>query len=185
MSRNPPRPAEALLKLIVPAEEQESIPGDLAEEFSTMNRSNLWYWRQVMRSSGYLACRSFGKPSLGVLTGIVVLAAGIFLIEICARLMLPRFPHVQPLDFAFTFTLLGIGVTSAAAGGYVATRLAGRVDKQISLILGVFFLAMTGVWLARGVASTAPIWFKDGLILLVLPAVFLGRRLWMKRIENA
>lgn len=184
MNRNPPRLAAALLNLIVPEEERESIPGDLAEELVTENRSRLWYWRQVMQSTRYLAGRSLRESGLGILGGGGVMCAGIFLIEIAARNLLPVITRIQPVVFGFTLTLLAVGVASAVAGGYIAARLGGDAGKLPPLVLGALFVAITGLWLVRGVGAAAPTWFRGGLILLVLPSAFFGGRLQTQRSED-
>jgi hypothetical protein len=185
VNRTPPRMAATLLSLILPAEEREFVLGDLAEEFFTEKRSNLWYWRQAMESSGHLAWRSFEKQGLATLAGAGVMAAGVLLLEILARGTLPIFPRVQPLIFAFTTAILAIGIVAAIAGGYIATKVAGRTTGLAAVLMGILFLAVTGIWLFRGVGAEAPSWFRGGMILLVLPSAYFGRYLGVKRIQGA
>jgi hypothetical protein len=185
MNRTPPRIATTLLGLILSAEEREFVLGDLAEEFFTEKRSNLWYWRQAMESSVHLAWRSFEKQGLAMLAGGAVMAAGVLLLEIAARGTLPVFPRVQPLIFAFTMALLATGILAAVAGGYIATKVAGRTTSLATLLLGILFLAITGAWLLHGIGAEAPTWFRGGMILLVLPSAYFGRHLRSKRTQRA
>jgi hypothetical protein len=53
----PPRRAEFLLYFVLPTEDRECIPGDLAEEYATIilpkfgpRRAKVWYWKQVVCS---------------------------------------------------------------------------------------------------------------------------------------
>lgn len=185
MTRRPPRLAAALLELLVPLDQRESIPGDLAEEYISENRSNLWYWRQVMQSSGYWAGQSMGKSGLGILVGAAAWGAGILAITLSVRAFLPILPRIQPLEFAFTLTLLAIGLAFSIAGGYLATRLAGVGGKPVPVILGLLHLVITAAWLLRGVGAAAPIWFQSGLILLVVPAAQFGRHLRREQLQTS
>lgn len=186
MRRHPPWLAVALLEWLVPDEERQSIPGDLAEEFATENRSDIWYWRQIMRSSRYWAWKSLARPGLGILAGGASMGAGIFAMTISARAILPVFfqPRVRPLEPLFTLALLCVGALAALAGGYLAAKLSGP-SKMGSLSLAVLVLGITGFWLLRGYGHNAPLWFQAGLIALVLPAALHGRHLVFERHPSA
>jgi hypothetical protein len=185
MNRTPPRFAALLLKLVVPDEEQESIPGDLAEEFATAKRSNLWYWRQVMSSIGYLAWKSFARNGFAVFAGAAVMLIALVLTGTGVRTLLPRIPHTQSLEFAFTVAVLGFGVLSAAVAGYVTARFVGRAHLPTLLFLGVFLVAISSYWLHSGVGTTAPMWYRGALILLVLPCALFGGRLQTRQVKSA
>src|ERR1700678_290990 len=61
----PPRIATWLVNLFIPAEDGESIPGDLHEEFSHLaSKSGIavarsWYWRQTVKTIAHLAGMGF------------------------------------------------------------------------------------------------------------------------------
>lgn len=186
MTRHPPWLAVALLEWLVPDEESDSIPGDLAEEFATENRSDVWYWRQVMQSSRYWARQTLRKSGLGILVGGAAMGTGILTITVSARAILPVFfqPRVRALEPLFTLALLCVGLLAAFACGYIAAKLSGP-SRMGSLSLAVLILGITGFWLLRGYGHNAPIWFQAGLIALVLPAALFGRRFVIERYKSA
>jgi hypothetical protein len=61
----PPRVAVWLVSLFAPAEDSESIVGDLLEEFSRLESragvafARRWYWRQTVKSMAHLIGRGF------------------------------------------------------------------------------------------------------------------------------
>lgn len=73
----PPRIAVWLVDLFTPAEQTESIPGDLLEEFSGLaSKSGLacarrWYWRQSVKTIAHLIARGF-LVTPGLIAGTVV-----------------------------------------------------------------------------------------------------------------
>jgi hypothetical protein len=177
MNRRPPRLATALLGLFVPREERESIPGDLEEEFATTNRSNLWFWWQVMECSGHLGWRTLGRSGLGVVAGGLVMATALALIQASVRTALPGLPRRQPVEFLFTLAILGLGLWSAALAGYVSSAFARGAGIPTCAALGLLLLALDGYWLFGGPGSTAPMWFRGAFLIFVLPAVIFGGRL--------
>lgn len=78
----PPRLASWLVDLFAPAEEAESIPGDLLEEFSELvSRSGTaaarkWYWRQAGKTTLHL----FGNGLRGAPWLILAYVAGGYLL---------------------------------------------------------------------------------------------------------
>ncbi|MGA8152030.1 MAG: permease prefix domain 2-containing transporter [Terriglobales bacterium] len=78
----PPRLASWLVSLFAPAEEAESIPGDLVEEFSLLvSRSGTaaarrWYWRQAVKSTIHL----FGNGVRGAPWSTLAYVTGGFLL---------------------------------------------------------------------------------------------------------
>jgi len=170
MKRNRPKLAVALLNAFVPDEERESIPGDLAEEFATANRSNLWYWGQVARSLAYLAWRSFGRPGLSILAGYAVMAAAVVAADMAVGKLFPAW--MQP-RVGFTLVNLIYSVLFVVTGGYVTAWLAGRAEIRNSLALGVLCLAMGGYYLLK-TPAIEPQWYRISLVSLGLPAALLG-----------
>ena len=169
MKRNPPKLAVALLNILVPDEERESIPGDLAEEFATAHRSSLWYWGQVARSFGYLAWRSFGRPGLSILAGYAAMAAAVVATTIAIEKLLPGWTP----GFGYMLVNLIYSALFVVAGGYVTAWLAGRSEIRNSLALGVLCLAMGGYWLFT-TPALEPHWYRISLVALGLPSALLG-----------
>jgi len=181
VTRRPPKLAVALLRVLAPLEERDPILGDLEEEFGTANRSNLWYWRQAMRSSVSLSIRSLGQSCLAVLSGAGAMVVAVALIEMGARYLLPDIGRARPAVFAFTLLLLGIGVACGVAGGWLASRLADRGSLVPALAAAMLAVAIAALWVVRGYGVSAPLWFRGGLVLLVVPAVMYGRHIRVRR----
>lgn len=74
----PPRIAAWLVTLFTPAEQAESIPGDLLEEFSQIaSKSGVafarkWYWRQTVKTVAHLAGSGFRVNPWSSVAAIVV-----------------------------------------------------------------------------------------------------------------
>lgn len=84
-SVQPPRVAVWLLDLFTPYEQEESIPGDLLEEFSDVaSKSGVaharrWYWRQSVRTVFHLV-RSGFRVAPWSIAGVVV--GGVLLVQL-------------------------------------------------------------------------------------------------------
>lgn len=86
MHQSPPRAFEALLRLLLPGRDRESISGDLLEEYSQERlpqlgrmRANLWYLRQ---------CLSFISVGLGRGPAVKQALAGLCLFVMAASVWL-------------------------------------------------------------------------------------------------
>lgn len=74
---NPPVLARALLWMALPYSEDESIPGDLYEEFKVIDprRAKRWYWRQVLGSLVPLVMERWRRGE--VLRSIMILISAV------------------------------------------------------------------------------------------------------------
>jgi hypothetical protein len=84
-----------------------------------------------------------------------------------------------PMSNALFALATAYRVIFAAAGGYVAARLAPRHPMKHALILGGigFLLALAGVIATWGKAEYGPAWYPIALVLTALPATWAGARL--------
>ncbi len=163
----PPWPATAMLRLIADREKREAIAGDLIEEFQTGERSNLWYWRQVMQTVGHTG----GKAAGALLAGIAIVAAVLVIVTASMQVLLPMVAnHSQPIHFVFTFAVLALVLAGTAVAGYLTARMVGHAETRTSMLLGAVVL-LTGFWWLR---IGAPAWFIGLQILLTIPAAWVG-----------
>jgi hypothetical protein len=100
----PPLVAAWLVDLFIPAEQAESIPGDLLEEFLGLASTQgvvfarHWYWRQSLKTIAHLVGTAFRVAPFqlvgAVLLGLLLLQVGFLLFEeaIVAILLRHRFP---------------------------------------------------------------------------------------------
>src|SRR5262245_53762335 len=100
----PPRLAQRLLALVA-GRENESIPGDLAEEFRARAAAGhggvpQWYWRQVLRSArpilwSRIANNRWARGGFAVLAGYFLTIVLVAVTDMAAGVLLP---HVFTLD---------------------------------------------------------------------------------------
>ena len=189
-SLNPPRGAEWLIGLF--ANREDSIPGDLSEEFAQLASQSggaparRWYWRQTLKSLPHLFLSAF-RTSPWLSTGAVV--AGFLLRRLIGRLpgaatfalveklgiyehhfAVYRFLASTALDIEHVLTFLLVGC-------FVAL-LARRREMAPAIVLAAIFAAMALVasvsFVIRG-GDAAYLWrlswyFSDSLA-VVLGAV--------------
>jgi hypothetical protein len=179
-NHEPPALATAMLRLIADRQKREAITGDLIEEFRIGERSNLWYWRQVMQSVGHSG--SLSQTMGALMAGMALVAAVSITITASMRVLLPIVAaHSQPVHFLFSFAVLALVLAGTMAGGYLTARLARRVETRNSLLLGAVVL-LTGFWWLR---IGAPAWFVGLVFLLTIPASWVGAHLRVQQKARA
>ena len=172
----PPRIAAWLINLFTPSEEEESIPGDLLEEFSQLalksgaSVARSWYWRQTAKTIAYLAAAGFRIAPVST-TAVIV---GGFLLRYFVSLLPERvifallqryrvFDHYfnAYVFFATDGIAMGHVIASMFVGCVVAWLAKGR-EMVATMTLGLFLCAMAVASLllftARGNDVTTWVW---------------------------
>jgi len=193
----PPRMATWLVNLFTPAEEGESILGDLLEEFSYLaSKSGVafarrWYWRQAVKTIAYLAGTGFRVAPWST-TAVVV--GGFLLLRFVSGLperaifaVLERYQvfdhHFDAYVFLATHGIAtGHVIASMFVGCVVALAAKGRemvATMMLSLVLG----ALCGVAILASVAWGRPLFvgslpwqFADWVAIVVGGAIIRMRR---------
>ncbi len=193
----PSRIATWLLTLFTPAEEAESILGDLLEEYSHLaSKSGVavarsWYWRQAVKTIAHLAGTGF-RVAPWLTTAAVV--GGFLLLRFISRLpekaifvVLHRYQVFEHHFNAYVFfatdgIAIGHVIASMFVGCIVALAANGR-EMVAVITLGLVLCAMTGaaswVWVASGHASILwmlPWYFADWFAIVVGGAIIRTRR---------
>ncbi|MGH9722077.1 MAG: permease prefix domain 2-containing transporter [Bryobacteraceae bacterium] len=180
----PPRPAQQLLALVA-GRENESIPGDLTEEFHARaaagpGRASLWYWRQVLRSARPIAWsrmsnNPWSRGTFAVLAGYILTMALVTITDLAAGVFLP---HVFTLDnqqalILYCWLSLVEGFGFIILGGYVTARIARRASA--AAILASFTLLMSVIYLLASKGNgKEPLWYLIGLSVALPPGALLG-----------
>ena len=196
-SVQPSRTAVWLVTLFSPAADEESIPGDLFEEFSHLASekgiayARRWYWRQTVRSIPYLFAAGF-RTAPWTITAIVT---GAFLLRwlvsvssnptingaIDSVLSKYRIYEHDPQAYVFWLTssmltvrlilnaLVGALVAVAAKGREMtATMTLGLVGIVLATHATVLTVAKTGDY---GVVWTLPHTFAFSIAIVVAGAI--------------
>jgi hypothetical membrane protein len=192
-SVQPPRIAVWLVNLFTPAEQTESILGDLLEEFShlasksgvTVARS--WYWRQTVKTIAHFAHAGFrGAPwssAAAVVGGRLLVRFGFMLYGEAMESVLDRYVYEYLSDLGsrhpsrnvateYMFWimrgwLVGRVLVATLIGAIVALAAKGR-EMTVALTLGLFMIALGVVLSLVGVATNGDYEF---LFLRALPTV--------------
>jgi hypothetical protein len=176
----PPRIAVWLVNLFTPAEEVESIPGDLLEEYSHVASKSgaafarSWYWRQTVKTIAHLVGIGFRiapwSTTAAVVGGFLLLRFGSGLPERAIFAVLRRYQVFEHHFNAYVFfategIAIGHAIASMFVGCIVALAAKGR-EIVATMTLDLLLCAMTGAALlvleARG----------HSLILWMLPWYF-------------
>lgn len=154
-SSAPPSWAQELLSWLVPLSSEESIPGDLLEEYREAVRpsrgqwrANLWYLRQV---AGFLSRLAW--------MFVVLNAAAVILRTILDTFAPPGFaPHSYQLRSSFsTYSAIGTFLLAGIYGGYRIGRVRGGVLAAVTASAVGFALALSfGVFLHYAVIRDDP-----------------------------
>jgi hypothetical protein len=193
----PPRLTSWLLELFVPADQSDSIPGDLLEEFTARaavagRGARWWYRKQVVRTVGHLLSLEFRRSiwaTLGaVLAGLVMQHYSGRLVSFGAVALLEHYPvyhYVGPRAFWCVYIAgidcvvfpLVIGWTSAAIskGREMAVAVLLGALRGMALVSWLYFV----VWLRPKQAAPLlrdPFSLARWFVLLLLPplCLFLG-----------
>jgi hypothetical protein len=163
----PPRNAVWLVNLFTPAEEAESILGDLLEEFSHLaSKSGVafarrWYWRQTVKTIAHLAGTGFSvapwSTTAAVVGGFLLLRFVSGLPEQAIFAVLQRYRVFEHHFNAYVFfatdgIAIGHIIASMFVGCIVALAAKGR-EMVATVTLGLVLCAMSGAasswWVAR------------------------------------
>jgi hypothetical protein len=188
----PPRTAVWLVNLFTPAEQGESILGDLLEEFSHVESKSgvavarSWYWRQTVKTITHLFGTGFHAAPWSTAAAVV---GGFLLLRFVSRspehaifAVLRRYRVFDHHFGAYVF-LATDGVAAAHVmasmfvGCIVALAAKGR-EMVATMTLGLILGAMDGaawlVWVARGHGSflwMVPWYFADSLAIVIGGAI--------------
>jgi hypothetical protein len=163
---NPPAVAQALLRMLLPAETRETVSGDLLEEYREARiaavgplRANLWYWRQV----GGIWLRAYRWFAVPVVLLLVVhdlfntfrASSGVSYLDGLPRLA------VAPMSPLFG---IGVFVLAGAYGSWRTQRWAGGFVATLGTFL-VVWLFMVAWWNATlypfaQVEQSNPYWIQ-------------------------
>jgi hypothetical protein len=164
----PPHIATWLVNLFTPAEETESIPGDLLEEYSQLaSKSGVafarsWYWRQTRKTIAHLIVKEFQNAPWSI-TAVVI--GGFFLWQFTSGLperaifaVLKRYATFDHhfgayAFFASTGIFIGRLIVSLLVGCVVGWAAKGRemaATMMLGLVLGVLWGVSFLVLLAWG-----------------------------------
>jgi hypothetical protein len=167
--RQPPRTAVWLVDLFTPAQQAESIQGDLLEEFSLLvcksgvASARTWYWRQTMKTVPQLAAVGFRTAPWMTVAAVV---GGFLLRNAVGRLVAPaifavlekyqipehhfstyKFFASTGIDIGFLITFLFIGFVVALASRQremVATITLGLIYGLMAVVAFIYQVAATG-----------------------------------------
>ena len=156
-SLQPPRIAHWLVNLFTPAEEAESILGDLLEEFSHLALNSgvafarSWYWRQAVRTIAHLAGKGFRaapwSTAVAVALGFLLLRLGYKWEKQAIDAVLDRYQvyefHYDAL-VGYWITrgmLIGRVIVAAMVGGIVAFAAKGR-EMTATVTIGLIQISM-------------------------------------------
>jgi hypothetical protein len=213
--RRPPRIAVWLVTLFTPADQAESIVGDLLEEFSQLasesgaSFARNWYWRQVVKTIAHLAGAGFRAAPWSTAAAVV---AGFFLIRLGVWLYGQAFEAVldgwvygylsdlgrhQPavnVGAAYMFwitrgMLIGRGAVTALVGGIVAMGSKGR-EMTATMALALFMTVLEIVGISMMVAATGDyqfllLWSLPTVLADTIPIVIGGAIVRMRRSRTA
>jgi hypothetical protein len=166
--RAPPRLAACLLKHFGPSYRSESLAGDLFEEYQ-LNRSPVWYWRQVV--AAICVGRAMNLRKIFTVPRLAVPAMLRFSIEAAALIgciaLAEQFRRTCPIgpaaDIAWVVTIVAAAALCFSVGSYVSfcislalrRRAVGDRSAPIKPLIRVFAItalsAGTLTW-----ANTAP-----------------------------
>ena len=195
---SPPRIAVWLVNLFTPAEEAESILGDLLEEYSHLvSKSGAafaqrWYWRQTLKTIAHLAGTGFRVAPWSTTAAVV---GGFFLLRFASGLpepaifaVLRRYRVFERHFNAYVFfatdgIAIGHIIASMFVGCIVALAAKGRemvATMTLALVLGAMAGAASLVLLARGHDSfppwMLPWYFADWFAIVIGGAIVRTRR---------
>jgi hypothetical protein len=193
----PPRIARWLVALFIPWE-NESLEGDLSEEFSDLVlRSGTavarhWYWRQALRSVVYLFSGAFRTSPFSTIAAVTAgFMLGRVLFPLPEKAIFAILDGYKVFDNHFQvyvfFATDGLAIThvltSMLIGCLVAlSAMRKEMIATVSLVLLLFGMtcAASLVWVSKGNASmlwsTLPWTFLDWLAMLVGAAIIRSQR---------
>jgi len=170
----PPRMATCLVNLFTPAEEAESILGDLLEEYSHLaSKSGVafarrWYWRQTVKTIAHLIGTGFTvapwSTAAAVVGGFLLhgFVSGLpnkVLSAVTDRYLVYWPSHFEAYKFwATDGMLIAQLIASLFVGCIVALAAKGR-EMVATMTLGFIYCAMVGVAYVTWTAKHWPVDF--------------------------
>ena len=150
----PPRIAAWLINLFTPSEEEESIPGDLLEEFSQLalksgaSVARSWYWRQTAKTVAHLAAAGFRVAPVST-TAVIV---GGFLLRHFVSLLpervifavLQRYPDGIAMGHVIASMFVGCVVAWLAKGREIVATMTLGLVLCAMVVASLFLLAARG-----------------------------------------
>jgi hypothetical protein len=131
-----------------------------------------------LRSPG-MSRRSIGRSALAILGGILTNAVPALLIDQVLHMTAVYPPWGQPM-FEPELNLLAFSyrLVFAVLGGYVTARLAPFAPIRHTVILGVIGIVLAGLGAIASMSmNIGPGWYPLALVVIALPASWLGGRL--------
>jgi hypothetical protein len=155
----PPRIASWLVNLFAPPEEEETILGDLLEEFSHLaSKSGVvfarsWYWRQVAKTIGHLARTGFRVAPWSTTVAVVgAFYLGRFVFGLPERAIFAVLERYRVFDHHFNayvfFASTGIDIGRVIASifvGCIVAMAAKRREMVAAMMLSVVHAVLCGV----------------------------------------
>ncbi len=174
-SKNPPRLAGRVLNFFAPADQSESILGDLHEEFLQIGSKSgavaarRWYWRQILTTIVHLADSGFRSAPWS--TAAVVIA-GFFLLRfahglpnklltvLTDRYLMYWSNHFPAYLWLLKVMPIGFLVGSLFTGCIVALAARGR-EMVATVMLALLLCAMTttgALWFVAQTGDASFVW---------------------------
>jgi hypothetical protein len=183
-----------LVTLFTPAQQAESILGDLLEEYSRLASESgvafarSWYWRQTVKTSAHLAIAGFRaapwSAAAAVVAGFLLIRFGFMLSEQAIEAVLDRYrvyeylsdlgrqqPSLNVAAYMFWITrgmLVGRALVATLVGVVVAVAAKGS-EMTATMALG---LLMTTLGVAGCLMTVARTGDYEFLLLWALPSAF-------------
>ena len=152
MPESAPRPpviAASLLQLFVSAEQAESLPGDLLEEFTSraagegLPAARRWYRHQVVRSAGHLLAEQVRSAPLllliVVIVSFVLLDFSVRAVDACTAIFLAHvqiYPYIPAPVFFLLYVGIGERILCPLLTGWVAAAIARGRHIAVAMLLG-------------------------------------------------
>jgi hypothetical protein len=201
MTIHPPRLTAWLVNLFAPAEESESILGDLHEEFTHLTSTSgiaharKWYGRHALTTIADLTVAGFRAAPWSTLAAVVaswvLVRYGMRLSNIAVEALLDKYQVWEKHYEAYLpWVSVTIGVrhiiVTMLAGGIVALAAKGR-EMTVTVALGIFMIALTIIGLVTGIARTGDygqLWTFPWMFASVIAAVAAGALVRTRRLRQ-
>lgn len=131
-------------------------------------------------STPHMSKRSIGRSAFAIIAGIVTNAVPALLIDQVLHMTAVYPPWGQPM-FEPELNLLAFSyrLVLAVLGGYVTARLAPSAPLRHAVILGGIGIVLSGLGaIASMPLDIGPDWYPLSLVVISLPASWLGGRLY-------
>lgn len=206
----PARIATELVQLFTPSGDEESILGDLTEEFPALvlrlgvARARRWYWRQTLKTIAHLTIRGFRTAPWTI---VAIVIGGFLLrwyfswlsdpaIRSAIETVLDKYLAYEQNPSAYIFLLTRsilverFTVNLLIGGGVAIAARDREMTATMALSLVSNILAIQSTWMAfartgdPGILWTLPWSFAFSIAVVMGGAIVRTRRLALKLIEN-